>query len=194
MEQDRLRWDERYRAPGYLLGRTPAPFLVEQIDLITRLSPGHAALDIACGEGRNSIFLAHHGFDVTGLDISPEGLKKARRRMREEGVHIDFRRVDLERYRFTERYDLIVNVNFLLRDLIPAAVAALTPGGILLFESILDSPGLQGFHTESFLLQPGELSRLFAPCPGSILHLEERPGDPTPTARLIFRKALSPGD
>lgn len=188
MENDRLKWNERYNREEFLLGLQPSRFLAERIDLVKILCPGRRALDIACGEGRNSIFLARHGFAVTGLDLSEVGLAKARQRMAEQGLEIDFRQVDLEGYEFAETYDLILNFNFLLRDLIPREVAALNPGGVLLFDTILDSPMLQGDHRKEYLLQPGELARLFNAFAGSVLHYEERPLDAAPTAKLLFQK------
>lgn len=187
MGEERERWDQRYLSEECLLGERPSRLLAEWIDELKRLCPGRRALDIACGEGRNSIFLARHGFAITGLDISPVGLDKARRWARQEGLTVDFRLVDLEGYRISETYDLIINFNFLLRDLIPREVAALAPGGMLVFDTILESPTAPVPHKKEYLLQPGELERLFAPFPGTILYSAEFPGDATPTAKLIFR-------
>jgi tellurite methyltransferase len=187
MEQDRNKWNSRYSGNELLIGPEPSGYLAENIGLIESLVPGKRALDIACGEGRNSLFLAGRGFVVTGLDISERGLAKARRRAAEERLDIDFRQADLEGYEIGESYDLILNFNFLLRGLIPRLVGALNPGGILVFDTILSAPSLQGEHTKDFLLQPGELERLFADFPGKVIKSEERPLDGTPTARLIFR-------
>lgn len=191
MEDDKLRWNQRYLAEELLLGARPSPLLAEWLDELLRLCPGRRALDVACGEGRNSIFLARHGFAVTGLDISPVGLDKARRWAAREGVAADFRLVDLEGYRIAESYDLILNVNFLLRELIPREVAALAPGGVLLFDTILAGPAAPVPHRPEYLLQPGELRRLFEPFPGTTLYYGEFPTAPTPTAKLIFRKSTS---
>jgi tellurite methyltransferase len=188
MDQDRIKWNSRYSGEGFLIGPQPSAFLTENVGLIESLVPGKRALDIACGEGRNSIFLAGRGFAVTGLDISETGLVKARLRAAAEGLVIDFHQADLEGYELSGKYDLILNFNFLLRDLIPRLVDALTPGGILVFDTILDTPSLEGHHTSHFLLQPGELERLFAGFPGKVLQYEERPSGTTPTARLIFRR------
>ncbi len=189
MEGDKAKWDERYNREGYFLGPTPSRFLTEHIGFIKTLCPGRTALDIACGEGRNSVFLAHHGFKVTGLDISEAGIDKACKWMESEGLRIDFRVADLERYEFTGTYDLIINFNFLLRDLIPKEVQALNPGGVLVFDTILDAPTLQGVHNREFLLQPGELKALFERFDGKLLHYQENPLDATPTAKLIFQKS-----
>uniref|UniRef100_A0A831TZE4 Methyltransferase domain-containing protein n=1 Tax=Geobacter metallireducens TaxID=28232 RepID=A0A831TZE4_GEOME len=187
MNDDSRRWDERYRGEEFLLGTEPSRFLAERIEEVKRLCPGRKALDIACGEGRNSIFLARQGFSVTGLDISPVGLAKARGWAEREGLHCDFRLVNLETYRIAETYDLIINFNFLLRDLIPQEVAVLTPGGVIIFDTILESPTAPVPHRKDFLLQPGELARLFAPYPGTILFCGEYPDSATPTAKLIYR-------
>jgi 2-polyprenyl-3-methyl-5-hydroxy-6-metoxy-1,4-benzoquinol methylase len=188
MTDDRTKWNERYAESGYYLGRTPSSFLAENIALIKELAPGKKALDIACGEGRNSIFLARNGFLVTGLDISEEGLSKAERWAEAEGLSVAFRCIDLETFAFSESYDLIINFNFLLRGLVPGMVGALNPGGVIVFDTILDSPTLEGFHNRGYLLRPGELRELFAPFPGEILLYEELPSGPSPTARLIFHK------
>jgi len=187
MNDDRTRWDQRYQGEEFLLGTEPSRFLSERIEEVKGLCPGRKALDIACGEGRNSIFLARHGFSVTGLDISPVGLAKARGWAEREGLHCEFCLVDLEKYPITETYDLIVNFNFLLRDLIPREVAALNPGGVIIFDTILESPTAPVPHRKDFLLQPGELARHFAPYPGTILFCGEYPDSATPTAKLIYR-------
>jgi tellurite methyltransferase len=183
-----LKWDERFRSEQCVLGENPSPYLADNMDTITSLVPGRRALDIACGEGRNSIYLAKRGFQVVGLDISEAGLKKGREWMKREGVQIDFRLVNLETFEFTEQYDLIINCNFLLRDLIPKSVAALSPGGIIVFDTLLDSPYVPTTHKKEFLLQPGELVRIFQEFPGEILAPEERLHDKMPMAKLIFRK------
>lgn len=183
------KWDERFRGEEFALGTDPSPYLAENIELIKLLAPGRKALDIACGEGRNSIFLAREGFDVTGLDISKAGLEKAIKWMERENLRIDFRIQDLEGYEFTETYDLIINFNFLLRDLIPKSVAALHPGGVIVFDSILDSPYVPTTHKKEFLLQTGELQSIFSSFHGKIFLPEERLHDRNPTARLIFQMA-----
>ncbi|HEY6872737.1 MAG TPA: methyltransferase domain-containing protein [Geobacteraceae bacterium] len=193
MEDDRLKWDRRYGGPGFFIGPHPSPFLMDNMTLIESLVPGKNALDIACGEGRNSILLARRGFAVTGLDISAEGLAKAARWAAAEGLDIAFLRADLEVYEFSGQWDLIINFNFLQRDLIPKMVAALAPGGVIVFDTILDTPSLVGHHNKAFLLRPGELAALFARFPGTIIHSGECPDGPMPAARLIFRKSLLDG-
>ncbi|MDA8430140.1 MAG: methyltransferase domain-containing protein [Geobacteraceae bacterium] len=189
MKTDRIKWNQRYDAEGMYLGQRPSPFLSREIKRILRLAPGKRALDIACGEGRNSIFLAQQGFLVTALDISEVGLDKAATWAGQEGLQIDFQQADLEGYRITERFDLIVNFNFLLRDLIPEELRALSPGGLLIIDTIMESPHLSAAHNPAYLLQAGELRRICEELEGEILFYEELPGDETPTARVLFRKS-----
>jgi tellurite methyltransferase len=178
-EDSLLKWDTKFRNEACVLGTNPSRFLVDNIELISSHVPGTNALDIACGEGRNSIYLAKRGFHVVGLDISEAGLDKGRQWMEREGVKIDFRLANLEQVEFTEQYDLILNCNFLLRDLIPKSVEALSPGGVLVFDTLLDSPFVPTTHKKEFLLQPGELVKISQ---------EERLHDEMPTAKLLFRK------
>jgi 2-polyprenyl-3-methyl-5-hydroxy-6-metoxy-1,4-benzoquinol methylase len=183
------KWDKRFRDEDFALGTDPSPYLAANIGFIKSLVPCGKALDIACGEGRNSIFLAREGFEVTGIDISEAGLEKASKWMERENLRIDFRRENLEKYEITETYDLIINFNFLLRDLIPKEVAALRPGGVIVFDSILDSPYVPTTHKKEFLLGPGELYSIFSAFPGKIFFPEERLHDRNPTAKLIFQKS-----
>jgi len=189
MEQDRIKWNKRFQSQDSYLGNRPSPFLAREIDRIKRLAPGNSALDVACGEGRNSVFLATNGFRVTGLDISEVGLAKAAIRAKTEKVAVDFIRVDLDDYEIGERYDLILNFNFLLRELIPQEIRALNPGGVLLFDTILESPQLLESHNPAYLLGRGELVRLFENYDGEILFAEESESGEMPTGRVLFRKS-----
>ena len=191
METDRIKWNMRFESQDSYLGERPSPFLVQEIERIKTLVPGPDALDIACGEGRNSIFLAQHGFRVVGLDISDIGLAKGRNRAQAMGVEVDFRWVDLDGGIIDGRFDLVLNFNFLLRGSIQSEVASLKPGGLLLFDTIMASETLLQTHNPAYLLQPGELRRIFGTFNGDILYSEESSGGEMPTARLLFRKNQS---
>jgi len=189
MESDRVKWNSRFAAEESFLGRGPSPFLAREIETIKALLSGRRALDVACGEGRNSLFLARHGFRVTAIDISEVGLAKAARRGAEEGAEIEFVCADLDDYRLDGCFDLVLNFNFLQRSLIPVEVGLLQPGGLLLFDTILAPSAIPVTSTPDFYLQSGELTRLFAPYDGEILACEESAAGEMPTARLMFRKS-----
>jgi 2-polyprenyl-3-methyl-5-hydroxy-6-metoxy-1,4-benzoquinol methylase len=188
MDSDRIKWNRRFESESSYLGLNPSPFLRQEIGRVMQLTPGRQALDIACGEGRNSIFLAQQGFHVTALDISDKGLAKARIRAEETGVNVNFQQVDLDEASISGSYDLIINFNFLLRGLIPEEVRVLAPGGLLVFDTILESEELLESHNPAFLLRRGELQGIFEELDGEIMMAEEVCEGEMPTARLIFRK------
>ena len=85
---DRGDWDARYAAAQLVWGRGPNRFVEEAF---ASAAPGGRALDLACGEGRNAIFLAARGWTVTALDFSAVAIERARSLAREAGVAVDFR-------------------------------------------------------------------------------------------------------
>jgi tellurite methyltransferase len=189
MEQDRDKWNSRYESEEFFLGPHSSRFLAGHIAGVEAMLPGRKALDIACGEGRNSIFLAGRGYEVTGIDIADRGLAKAAHRAQKEGFEIVFIRQDLEITPLSGQWDLIINFNFLLRDLIPQEIEVLSPGGVIMFETLLDTPRLPEGHNPDFFLQPGELASIFARFAGTIHYYDECPLDESPVAHLIFQKA-----
>ncbi len=147
-------WDQRYRA-GEQVFETPAPLLVE----FTRtLAPG-SALDLACGPGRNALYLAERGWRVTALDGSLVAIEL----LRGKSQSIDARAVDLESGEFepqNEAYDLVLSCYYLQRSLIPAMQSALRPGGLLiLIAHLADVDQPRGTPTRAY---PGELRASFA--------------------------------
>lgn len=154
------RWDERYIKRPLLFGREPCRFLSEKIGML----PKGRTLDVAAGEGRNAIFLASHGFDVTAMDISPVAMARAELLAKERGVRIETVVADFEDYDAgRERFDLIVNFFAYQPSIIPRLVAALKPGGMLVFETFsiehLKLGASFGPRDAAFLVKPNELLR-----------------------------------
>jgi SAM-dependent methyltransferase len=87
-------WDRRYAAVENLWALKPNRFLVAETE---ELEPGQA-LDLACGEGQNAIWLASLGWNVRGVDFSEVAIAKARARAEHEGVDVDFVVADLLSY------------------------------------------------------------------------------------------------
>ena len=154
-DQDKIRWDKKYATKKYLFGREAIPFLQDHVDLLPK---GHV-LDLAMGEGRNSVYLATKGFQVTGVDISAEGLKKAATLAAELGVTITTVVADLESYEIpANSFDVIICTYYLQRDLFPKIVAALKSGGIALIETYtMDHIQYSPRFNKTFLLEPNEL-------------------------------------
>ena len=161
MKTDQDRWDKRYRARSFALGKEANPFLKRYV----RLLPTGKALDIATGEGRNAVFLAQHGCEVDAVDISPIGLAKARRLARQAGVKIHPCLADLDRFLIPEEhYDLIADFYFLSRRLIPKIKKGLRTGGTVIFETYLTDQrhlATGGPQDPKYFLKHNELLRLF---------------------------------
>ncbi len=161
MKSDQKRWDERLRGNEFALGKKPTPFLKRHIGLL----PRGKTLDIATGEGRNAVFLAQHGFDVDAVDISNTGLKKVRKLAQSVGVKIHTLHADLDTFKIKEgQYDLITNLYFLNRSLIPKIKKGLRKGGKVVFETyILEHRSLAagGPKQSKYFLKSNELLRFF---------------------------------
>src|SRR5579872_3307932 len=131
-------WNLHY-ADAANLDFTPEPLLFEAAEI---LAPGRA-LDLACGPGRNALYLAGLGWQVTAVDRSPVAIHLLRERSGD--LDIDIRQADLERGEFTpapESVDLVCDTLYLQRDLIPAIRAALRPGGVFVGAMLLQNdPG-----------------------------------------------------
>lgn len=126
-------WDERYAQAGLLWSAEPNRRFATEVAC---LAPGRA-LDIGCGEGRNAVWLAGRGWDVTGVDFSSVALAKAERLAATRGVSVDWVLADVLDYRPPARSFELVVVLYLqlpaaeLHDVLAAAAAAVSPGGTL---------------------------------------------------------------
>src|ERR1700675_2509912 len=102
-----LEWDERHRAAAEHDDATPLPLLIETA---SEMKPGRA-LDLACGAGRNALWLAEHGWSVTAVDGSPAAIELVRKRAEQRRVNVNLQVADLEKgeYRIEPaHWDLVV--------------------------------------------------------------------------------------
>ena len=126
-------WDRRYAAVENLWAAKPNRFLVAETE---DLPPGRA-LDLACGEGQNAIWLASLGWDVTGVDFSEVAIAKARARADRDGVEAEFVCSDLREYEPpSAAFDLVLLLYLHIQAAERQAVlarssSALAPGGTL---------------------------------------------------------------
>lgn len=152
-------WDARFSGPDFLFGTSPNAYLAGQGALLT---PGKAALAVADGEGRNSVWLAQQGLLVDAFDISPVGVAKARELARRAGVSVNLCVCDCDSWDWQpEAYDVVaaVFVQFagpeMRRRLFAAMVATLKPGGHLILQGY--TPGQLEYKTGG----PGLLEHLY---------------------------------
>jgi SAM-dependent methyltransferase len=163
-------WDKRYRLREHAasdLEAAPTPLLVETA---ASLPPGKA-LDLASGAGRNALWLAEHGWEVTAVDGAQTAIEILRSRVMERGLKIDAVVADLEKGEFKiepSHWDLVAMCYYLQRNLFEAAKRGVAPGGILISIVHMSEPGEEdGPHR----LRPGQLEQYFAGW--EILHRRE---------------------
>ncbi len=137
------RWNTRYAGDDFLFGEEPNAFVREHAHL---LRTGQSLLCVADGEGRNSVFLAARGLEVTAFDFAPNAVAKAKALAARRGVRVDHRLADILSWDWTDRaYDAVLAI--FIQFLAPAERArvfagmkrAVRAGGLLL---------LQGYRPE----------------------------------------------
>ena len=188
-EADRRKWDQRYREDTYRK-TNPVTLLGEWAP---RIGAGRA-LDVACGAGRNALYLAREGFSVDAIDISSEGLALARAAAAEEGLAIRWIEHDLDLdYDFAGGYRLIVVLWYVNLPLIERLSECLAPGGFLLSEQHLRvDEEVIGPGSPAFRVEPGALRAAAAGL--EVVHYREavepvEEGGHIASAQLVARAA-----
>lgn len=162
----------RFTTPDWDTGITPP----EVITIIEKFDRPGRALDLGCGTGTSSIYLAQHGWQVTGVDFSPKAIDLARDKARQVGIQVDFQLNDVTRLDFLrEPFNLILDVGCFhgldqaSRIRYAEQVARLTrPGSKLLLHGFMRPAIFGRYH-----LMPEEVQRGFEP---AFVLNNERPG------------------
>jgi len=170
------QWNLRYGDEEYFYGTTPNDFLQENAHLIPRGS----VLCVADGEGRNSVFLATTGRDVSSVDISDVGVAKTKKLASEKGVSVDAQvgdlaNFDLGRNKWQGVISIFAHLPISLRqDLHRRVIDSLAPGGVVLLEAYTVDQigrGTGGPQVPELLMGAESLSQEFASL--EIIHLKE---------------------
>jgi 2-polyprenyl-3-methyl-5-hydroxy-6-metoxy-1,4-benzoquinol methylase len=151
---DKEKWNNKYE-------HNPIPNApIKLIEDYAKLAHIGDALDIACGMGRHSKYLASLGFHVYALDISSVAIEKLQNIDNIQAIAVDFDTYTLSK----EKYDLIVCTYFLERKLFPQMIKALKSEGVIIIETFIhDENNEKEPSNPSFLLQKGELESYFEP-------------------------------
>jgi SAM-dependent methyltransferase len=188
-------WDERYRSQNTVWGVAPNRWVEQQL---SDLHPGRA-IDLACGEGRNAIWLASRGWSVTAVDFSAVAIEKGRAAATRLGVYIDWQVADVRDFAPPSSVDLALICYLQVppaerRTVVRAAAAALAPGGTLLVvahDSRNLSEGTGGPQDPSVLYTAADL---LADLSDTDVHIEiavevQRPveGAPRPALDALLR-------
>ncbi len=177
MEADRQRWDDRYEGAAPASPRPP-DVLAGADDLEALLPAGGTAVDIACGAGAQSMWLAQLGFEVVALDVSPVAIELTRSAAAERDLagRIDARVVDLDDGLPADLRDVAVVIcqRFRGRGLYGPIVDVLRPGGLAIVSvlSVVGHEGVPGaFHAPA-----GELLDAFTRPDVEMVHHVEADG------------------
>ena len=157
-------WDERFQQPGYFYGTEPSAFLKREAQ---HLRPGRKALSIADGEGRNSVFMAEKGMEVTAMDGSKVAVEKAKKLAEERGVEVDYRVGDITSWDWqADAYDVVAGIFFQFlnpeerKEVFEGLRRSLRKGGVLLLHGYRPDqvdygtggpPNRENMYTETLL-------------------------------------------
>lgn len=198
-QDEKALWNQKYREKSHS-SLEPDPLLVSAYqEFLGGREPG-SALDVAGGVGRHSIWLAQRGWSARMLDISEVGIGMARESVqRELGSHgkevlVTAEVADLNATKELgrEKYDLVLVFFYLQRELFPALISALKPGGLVIYKTYTTEQrrfsggsSNRGPSHPMFLLEPNELLRAFASL--RVLHYHETVAEKG-LAELVARK------
>lgn len=158
--------------------------------------PRGRALVVACGPGRNALYLAQHGFRVLGVDISEVAIRQARATADDRGLDAEFLVADLDEFRPEPGdFDLITVIRYRNPDLWPRLVTALAPDGWIVAEHHMSTTNdVAGPTSPEFRLEPGELLAAFSGL--RIVHYSEsiEPADDEQKTYAIERAVACNGD
>ncbi len=137
-QQDKQKWDAKYLKKSELLRPREASVNIKKF---VEKSAGAKALDLACGAGRNTIYLAKQGYEVDALDIAAVALEALAAEALSEDVQelVNAQLSDLDSFvPVPETYDLIIMMNFLDRALLERVKEGLKVGGLFIVETYMD--------------------------------------------------------
>lgn len=171
MDHFRTQYEALYRGDEYYWGKEPADFLDKLIALIPP-RPGLKVLDIGCGEGKDAVYMAEKGYDVTAFDLTESGIRKTLRLAAERGVNVRAFTADINDFRLEEEFDIIYStgtVQYLADENIHGffrKVMHMTrPGGLNYFNVFVEKPFLPlppDWDREEKMWKTGDLFSFYA--------------------------------
>jgi len=161
MTNPREKWNKRWQEKA----RTTDWQVDSWLEKVFPLLPKGTVLDVACGLGRNSLFLAEKGFSVTAVDVSETALRVLDEEAGQRNLEINTQQIDLESGALLPEgpFDLLLNFFFLHRPLLPQELARVKPGGVVVFRTFSRIGADQNEQVSaSMSLAAGELVRIFS--------------------------------
>jgi tellurite methyltransferase len=148
-QSDQSAYDAKYRREEYYWGVEPSDMCLKTLELLPPTRPLRL-LDIGCGEGKDAVFLARCGYEVSAFDLSEAGLEKTKRLAKQARVDVKIFKANLLDYRLNETYDVLYSsgvFNYIrpeLRDeILENYKAHVNDGGIVAFQTFVKKPFIQ---------------------------------------------------
>ena len=182
---EQARWDERYASGDYRPGSDHSPVVEEAAGLARQ----GRALVLACGAGRNALFLASRGFEVDAVDISSVAIDMARAEAIRRDLSVNWQVADLDDFDPGEGwYDVITMIRYSNRAMWPRLVAALAVDGWLVMEQHLRTRHDVAGPSNEFRLAPGELLDAFGEL--RVIRYAEEYGESPSSERMVATATL----
>ncbi len=147
--QNNMSYDQKYDQASFYWGKKPSSICLKVLELLP-VDPRISVLDVGCGEGRNAVFLARNGFNVTAFDISSAGIAKTLQLAQEANVQLRAFEADMLKYCLTEPVDVIFCHGCLgyippeMRQELLAHYKEFTrPGGLNVFSAFVQKPFIE---------------------------------------------------
>ena len=201
-QADRDKWNARYLAGAYEARTHPSALLAHWAGRLRGTGPAPRAIDLACGRGRNALFLARRGWHVDAVDISPIALERLQIAAEAENLPVNCVERDLQPASsaldgFAKlRYELALSIRYTDIPLVGVLPRVLAPGGHLIAEMhLITEKTVAGPRSPRFRVAPGELRKAGAAL--ELLHyhegLETDPdGRTVALAQLVGRQPSTP--
>ncbi|MCP3673929.1 MAG: methyltransferase domain-containing protein [Gammaproteobacteria bacterium] len=142
------------------------PLLTEVISQVEKIVSGRIAVDLACGAGRDSVYLAQRGWQVTSIDNKTDTLKRCKQLARANQVDVDTKLIDLEAEEKPLNHlsaDLVLIMRYLHRPLFSAIDELIKSKGAIIYSTFMVGSEKYGSpKNPNYLLKPGELAKIFA--------------------------------
>jgi SAM-dependent methyltransferase len=191
VQSQRERWNRVFSSADADFNRQPNAFLLKTVKSMTPAT----ALEIGMGQGRNTIAMARLGWDVTGIDISDEGIRQALDEAKKQNVNIRAVVADADKFDFgKDRYDLIYATfeHQIVTDNASRIIPALKLGGTIIIEGFQEDFSKQIGRPLGYRVN--ELPRAFEQLrivfyEDTIAPADWNGGRPAPIARFVARKA-----
>lgn len=192
MKGERRKWNEKYTGEDFEMPEEAVPVLRRRVEEL----PDGRALDVATGTGRNALFLAENGYEVDAVDISDEGLSRAREKARERGVDVNWIQCDLDTFVFPEEaYDVVAMSFYYNMNRFPDVKECLAPGGVLVYEHHLRSREAEtGPSDDRYRFRPNDLLRACLDLTVMYYSEEVRRDGRTSAVATVVARNSGPGD